>query len=755
MDGRMGQGAQHTLKEWILAAEVALLENVDDTAAERFSWLAEGLRRRSPEKLWDLLRDASKEELDKVPELDNLLERLAQTLVGVGRLGETADLVKAARQWEVRLAGSVYRQLAQAQMRSGETARAEETIRELLKQDADDVEAQRLLYRVLRETGRMAEAHDVLNRLVELDPSAATATFAHRERGKLGEMRGRPVRIALLSSYVLDPLIPFLDVECRRAGLAPAFYVAPFNQYTQEVLDPGSGLYGFGPEIVFVALDLEDLAPAVRRAPSVDELARSGDEIRSSLTALVRELHARCNALIVVHELALTGRSSHGILDNRRGDGLSRWTEDLNRDLAEELGSQAHTFLLPLRQVLSRVGTERGQSRKLRYMARMRHGDAALRELARYSMRYVKPLKGLTRKCVVVDLDGTLWGGVVGEVGAEGIQLGPTAPGIEFVDFQEALLNLTRRGILLAVCSKNNPADVMPVLRDHKHMVLREEHFSALRINWRNKAENLAEIAEELNIGLDALVFFDDNPVERELIRQMLPEVLTVEVPRDASQFRSTLEDLTDFELLALTREDELRVGQYEANRRRQALERSSGRLDEYLHSLELRADIARAQASHVARLVQMFNKTNQFNATTRRYGAPEMARLVASPDHRVYVLEVADRFGEHGIVGAAIVREQRETWGIDSFLLSCRVMGLSVETVLLKRIYDAARVRAVARLVGEFVPTAKNGPTVDFYRRHGFRLDGDAGGTQAWILDPRADRIEDPAWIAVKVTGE
>jgi FkbH-like protein len=738
----MGERIKHGLREGILATEVALLQSVDDTAAERL------------EKLWNLLREASKEELDKVPELGSLLEILGQRLIGVGRLAEAADLVKAATHWEVRLAGSVYHLLARAQMRSGETTRAEATIRELLKRDAADVEALRLLYRLLKESGRPAEAHGTLNRLVELDPCAATATFAHRERGKLGELPGRPVRIALLSSYVLDPLIPFLDIECRRAGLAPTFYVAPFNQYTQQVLDTSSDLYSFGPEIVFLALDLEDLFPAIRRAPSIEELARSRDEIRVTIATLVQDLHTRCNALIVVHELAFAGRSPHGILDNRRGDGLSRWIEDLNRDLAQELHSP-HTFLLPLREVLGRAGLDGGQSRKLHYLAGMRHGDAALRELARCSMRYVKPLRGLTRKCVVVDLDGTLWGGVVGEVGPEGIQLGPTAPGIEFVELQEALLNLTKRGILLAICSKNNPDDVMPVLRKHKHMVLREEHFSVVRINWRNKAENLAEIAEELNIGLDALVFIDDNPAERELIRQMLPEVLTVELPRDASQFRSTLEDLTDFELLALTREDELRASQYQANRRRQTLERSSGSLNDYLHSLEMRAEIARAGAHHVPRLVQMFNKTNQFNTTTKRYQAPDVERFLASPEHRVYVLEVADRFGDHGLVGATIVSEERAAWRIDSFLLSCRAMELSVETVLLKRICDAASRRDVPRLVGEFVPTTKNGPTADFYSRHGFRLDGESKRIQAWVLDPRVDRIEDPAWIAVKVTGE
>jgi len=622
------------------------------------------------------------------------------------------------------------------------------------KRDAD-IEALRRVYRQCKEAGRAAEAHDALNHLVELDPTGGTVAFAHRERGKLGEMGGRPVRIAILSSYVLDPLVPFLDAECRRAGLTPVFYVAPFNQYTQDVLNPASGLYAFGAELVFVALDVEDLFPAIRRVPGVDELSSSRTEIRATVTGLVRELRARSTALIVVHELTFTGSSPHGILDNRRGDGLSRWVEDVNRDLAEDLSAQAHTFLMPLRQVLARAGSAQEQNRKLYYMARMRHGDVALGELARYSMRYVKPLKGLTRKCVVVDLDGTLWGGVVGEVGPEGIQLGPTAPGIEYVDFQESLLNLTKRGILLAVCSKNNPDDVVPVLREHKHMVLREQHFAAARINWRNKAENLKAIAEELNIGLDSLVFLDDNPVERELIRQMLPQVLTVELPRDASQYRSMLESLTDFELLALTKEDEQRAGQYQANRQRQALERESGSLDAYLHSLEIRAEIARAAAHHVPRVVQMLNKTNQFNTTTRRYQTPEIERLVASADHRVYVLDVADRFGEHGLVGSAIVCQEGDTWRIDNVLLSCRVMGLSVETVFLKRISEAARLHDVARVVGEFIPTAKNEPTAEFYRRHGFQLVSDVDGVQSWAFDPRASRIEDPTWISVKTAGE
>jgi FkbH-like protein len=701
--------------------------------------------------LRDLIRAA---EQAKAPELDTLTVLLGQRLLAANRLSEAAELIRGAIARGGRLPSALSRQLAQAQRLMGDVVGAEATVRELLKRDGHDVDAQRLLYRLVAGAGRVAEANRALDRLVEIDPTAATATFVQRERAKIGPMSGKPVRIALLSSYVLDALVPFLDAECRRAGLVPEFYVGPYNQYTQEILAPTSELYTFKPDVVFIGLDLEDLFPAMRSVPSAQELSAGKDEIRRNIASLVRELRKQTPALVVVHELAFAGRTPHGILDSRRPDGVTRWIEDVNREVGAELATQTHAFLLPLREVLARVGAAHGQSPKLHYMARMRHTDPMLRELAQASMRYVKPLKGLTRKCVVVDLDGTLWGGVVGELGPEGIHLGPAAPGVEYVDFQEALLNLTRRGILLAVCSKNNVDDVMPVLRDHKHMVLREEHFAALRINWTNKAENLASIAEELNIGLDSFVFLDDNPVERELIRQMLPEVLVVDLPRDASLYRATLESLTDFELLAITKEDEQRASQYQANRKRQTLERTSGSLDGYLRSLEIRALVAPAAAHHVARLVQMFNKTNQFNATTRRYQTPDMERFLASPTHHVYVLEVADRFGDHGLVGAAIAVEEPDAWRIDSVLLSCRAMGLSAETVLLKRIYDAALAKNAARLVGEFIPTKKNGPTADFYSRHGFRLDRESEGAQAWGLDPHTARIDDPAWIAVQVSG-
>jgi FkbH-like protein len=316
------------------------------------------------------------------------------------------------------------------------------------------------------------------------------------------------------------------------------------------------------------------------------------------------------------------------------------------------------------------------------------------------------------------------------------------------VDFQRALLGLTRRGILLAVCSKNNPEDALPVIRTHPHMVLREEQFAAMRINWSNKADNIREIAQELNIGLDSLVFIDDNPNERELIKQVLPEVMTVDLPKDPSLYRRMLEDMTDFDLLALTKEDETRVAQYQANAKRQAAKNTAASLDEYLHSLEIRVAIDLASRDALNRVVQLFNKTNQFNLTTKRYQAEDVIRFMESDEYRLYDLHVTDRFSDHGLVGIAVIRKQREEWHIDSLLMSCRVMGLGVETAFLERICsDAVRERAV-RLIGEYVQTKKNQPVKEFYAQHGFSLLKDEGGRQEWTLLVAATPIKKPLWI-------
>ena len=591
-------------------------------------------------------------------DLGNLLER---TLLERKMYREASELLNLVRKTTLISDTAICVQLAKALAQDGESEVPARVLRAALAIDPACIPAIRGLYEIAAKAGHSTEASRWLSRLAETDSSYFTISYVYKERQKLPRSEGAEVRIALLSSYVLDWLIPYLDAECRKAGLVPQFYLAPFNQYAQQILNSRSNLYQFKPEVIFLALGLEDICPEILVPAKEEELARAKGAIVGQVLGLVREIESRCGALTVVHSFSALARDGQGILQNRLANSFSKWLAALNDELAGELRTHERSFLMPLDAVVGWVGQERSHQAKLWYMASMRVAEATLPELARYSMRYVKALKGLTKKCVVLDLDGTLWGGIVGEAGPEGIALGPTAPGIEYVDFQRALLGLTRRGILLAVCSKNNPEDALQVIRTHPHMVLREEHFAAMRINWKNKADNILEIAQELNIGVDSLVFIDDSPNERELIRQMLPEVLTVDLPRDPSLYRRMLEDMTDFDQLALTKEDEMRVAQYQANAKRQAVKGTAVSLEEYLRSLEIQVMVDLAPRDVLNRLVQLFNKTNQFNLTTRRYQADDVIRFMDSEEFRIYDLHAADRFGDHGLVGTTVICKQRE----------------------------------------------------------------------------------------------
>ena len=735
------------LTQWIKEIEQHYpLEKIDPS--KRLEYLLELLISQSPLQALQFLKRHRGNGIQTLPSLQCSLDVLANELLRTREVQHVEELIQLAAEWHARIPDAVLQQLAKIYAQQGNFPKAQETLGIGLKREPQSPQILRALYVLAKAKSQTAEAHGLLNQLIQVDPSLATLSFAYKERMSLPSATGQPVRIALLSSYVLDQLIPYLDFECRKVSLVPEFYLAPYNQYTQMVLNPTSAFYQFKPEIVFLALAIEDLFPEITGYPSVDNLDKAGKEIRERVLMLVRELHRRCSALIVVHGFALMHHSPHGILDDKSPNGLAGWIEGLNRSLANDLRSQERAYLLPLNEILGWAGKERSNNPKMWYMAKMRLGGAAFPKIANYSMRYLKPLKGLTRKCIVLDLDETLWGGIVGESGPEGIHLGPTAPGVEYMEFQKALLNLTRRGILLAVCSKNNPEDALQVLRSHKYMILREEHFSAMRINWRSKADNLREIAQELNIGLDSMVFIDDNPKERELIRQLLPEVLVVDLPSDPSRYRTTFEELSDFELLSITREDQMRLMQYKAIRKRETLRSSTPSLEEYLRSLQIKAEITLAGPEVLQRLVQMLNKTNQFNLTTQRYQTAEVAQFLNSEKHLVYTLQVSDRFSDQGIVGVAIIEKEDCCWRIDSLLMSCRVIGFSVESAFLHRIYEHARQAGIKTLTGEFIPTKKNQPAKEFYPQHGFTLIKEADGHQIWELDVMAAKIEKPDWV-------
>ncbi len=322
------------------------------------------------------------------------------------------------------------------------------------------------------------------------------------------------------------------------------------------------------------------------------------------------------------------------------------------------------------------------------------------------------------KKCLVLDLDNTLWGGILGEDGIEGIKIGGDYPGKAFLYFQEALFQLKRSGIMLAVCSKNNEQDVLEAWDKNPYIVLKKESFVAYRINWQDKASNIQEMAKELNIGLDSFVFVDDNPTERELVKQMLPMVAVPEFPEQPYELPIFFKELVEryFKIYSITDEDKKKTEQYKANAARLEAQQSFADFDKFLESLEIQIDIEQANEFNIPRIAQMTQKTNQFNLTTKRYTDSDIHNFLAK-GCKIWCISVSDKFGDNGITGTIIIDGNE----IDSLLLSCRILGKGIEVVFVKKILSILANEGIANMKATYIPTAKNAQVKDFYERCGF----------------------------------
>ncbi len=561
------------------------------------------------------------------------------------------------------------------------------------------------------------------------------------------------VRLAVIGSTTLEPLAACLDVKTRLEGFHVETFVGGFNTYRQEVLDKGSDLYKIRPDVVVLSIDawsiLDKMFLANFVRMNVKERLAVQKELVENVLSVTSNLESNTSALILVNNFVIPVFTPFGIVDNKQKIGLKRFFEGANEILAKKLENNSRVFLVDLDAIAASFGKSRITNWNTWYRGSIPFGDDFTPILADEYIRYILAMKGRAKKCIVLDLDNTLWGGVIGEDGIEGIKLGNTAPGIEYVEFQRSLLSLYNRGIILAVCSKNNPDDAFKVFREHPSQVLKEEHFAAMRINWQNKAANMTELAQEINIGLDSMVFLDDNPIERAQVAQAHPEVLVVDMPKNPRLYREMIENLNVFDVLSLTSEDMARGEMYVGKRKRTELEQSTTSIEDFLRTLELKVRINEVTDFDTPRVVQLIGKTNQFNLTTRRYTDAEVRELRKSKDAAVYSMAVHDKFGDEGVVGVAIVRKNDGDWWIDSFLMSCRVIGRSVETAFLAKIVADARKANATRIIGEYIPTKKNPPASDLYERHGFGMPTTSGdNVTTWVLDLEEKTIDVPEWI-------
>lgn len=574
------------------------------------------------------------------------------------------------------------------------------------------------------------------------------------EKSKRNISAEKNIKVAVLSSFTITGIKEVLSVKCYSSGIAPEFYISPYNQYAQEILDKNSGLYGFNPDLTILFIDTMSLFGEVFFNPyRVSEAKRREilDEKYEELVRLTKALSANCDGKIIVHNLEVPAYSSLGILENKQDFGFLEMIRVLNSKLMDAFRHDKQVFIFDYDLFCSKHGKKRIFDSKMYYLGDMKLALEFFPQICEEYMGFIKPMMSIARKCVILDLDNTLWGGVVGEDGIEGIRLGPDSAGKPFFEFQKHILNLLDRGVILAINSRNNQDDVFKVLREHPYMVLREDSFASIKINWQDKIDNIREIADEINIGLDSMIYIDDDKLNRQMVKKEMPEICVIDLPEDPALYVSILTEINELNTLQITSEDKERSRAYADNRKRQKLQSDTRNVTDYLRELDMAVTIEKANDFTIPRIAQLTQKTNQFNMTTKRYMEEDIKGLAGNSKYLIFSARVEDRFGDNGIVGVIIIEMLADQWRIDTFLLSCRVLGREIEKTLLAFIIDRMGKTGCLKLTGEFISTKKNEPAKDFYKANKFTLVSPEGaGIQKWELDLKEHAIVLPDFIKV-----
>ncbi len=536
-----------------------------------------------------------------------------------------------------------------------------------------------------------------------------------------------PIRLAILGSSTLSHLIPGIRIGALRRGIHVDIYEAPYGMYRQELADPAAGLHAFKPDVVLLALDAYHLAGAegVTAEESLHLIQDCWSMTKKSLGSIVVQ-----QTVLPLFQ-SLLGNNEHRY--SRSSQSLVWKLNQQLRSLADAQG--VHVFSVDT--IAAAAGINAWHDQALWHRSKQEIHPRVAHIYGDHVGRLLAAIRGRSRKCLVLDLDNTLWGGVIGDDGLAGIAIGQgSAVGEAHLAFQRYALDLARRGVILAVCSKNDEANALEAFDKHPEMLLRRKDIACFVANWEDKASNLWHIAQRLNIGIDSIVFADDNPFERNLIRQELPEVAVPELPEDPAGFAACIAAAGYFESLSVTVEDEERTSQYRANSEREQLRESATDMSAYLSSLKMELHYRHFDRIGLPRIVQLINKTNQFNLTTRRYTAPEVERLLTEESALHLQFRLLDRFGDNGIIALVIGRlnKQREMI-LDTWLMSCRVLGRQVESATLNVVAARARQMGARALIGVFKPSAKNGMVKDHYPKLGFEPAADGDGETTWRL--------------------
>jgi FkbH-like protein len=569
---------------------------------------------------------------------------------------------------------------------------------------------------------------------IQLNQLARQVARAHERGYSLAPLS--PFKLGLISTANTDFIAPALVATALRYGIALQCAEAPFGQFAQQALLPDSEIKRAQPDAVLIAADYRGLP----LRPTPGEVAAAEGTVAGVLEhlAAVREgIKRDSNAICLVQTIARPAESCFGNLDLAMPGTLRHLIDAVNRGMASSIAG-TEDLLLDVAALAETVGLAEWHSPLEWNLAKVPFASMFLPLYADHVCRLICALRGKSRRCLVLDLDNTLWSGVIGDDGLEGIIIGQGDPtGEAHLSVQQTALSLRDRGVVLAVSSKNHDEIARLPFRTHPEMVLHEEHIAVFQANWNDKATNLKAIAEELSLGLDALVFLDDNPSERGLIRRLLPQVAVPELPEDPSLYARTLMASGYFEAVTFSAEDKNRADFYRDNARRVALQKEASDVDAYLASLEMVISFRPFDDVGRARITQLINKSNQFNLTTRRYTEAEVRDIGRDPDCYTLQVGLTDIYGNNGMISVVICRRGCGDWHVDTWLMSCRVLGRRVEHAILRELVEEARRRGISRIIGAYRPTKRNKLVEDHYAKLGFSItERCEDGTALWQLD-------------------
>jgi FkbH-like protein len=542
------------------------------------------------------------------------------------------------------------------------------------------------------------------------------------------------IRIALLSDAATQQFVPLLRALFHRRGVDAAIYEGPFDAIQLEASDGDSGLYRFRPDVVVLLNSIQALRAAFANRPG-DAMDFLREKSQSSI-AIWDAIRAHSAATIVQSNYVMPYERYFGNFDQKVPQAFSAVAASLNVFLGEQARSRPGVLINDVDALSSWIGRRHWFDDRFWDLAKSFCALDQLPAVVKNVVDMVMATRGSVVKCVVVDLDNTLWGGVIGDDGLDGILLNAHGDGEAFYRFQAYLKELRRRGILLAVCSKNEMSNALLPFETHPDMLLKREDITVFMADWNDKAQNIRKIRDILNIGLDSMVFLDDNPFERTLVRNLLPEVIVPELPEDPADYVRAISELNLFETSSFSAEDLNRAELYRAEGARREQQSQFGSAREFLRSLDMRIVVSRFDSFHLPRIAQLIQRSNQFNLTTHRYSESECAALMEDSRRIPLYVKLSDRLGDHGLIGIVVLEPTAKEMWIRDWLMSCRVLARGVEQYLMNLVIDQARTLDLAHIRGEYIPTAKNGMVREFFAQFGFTRTSDNDGHTCWLLE-------------------